>query len=687
VHFKYQPGDVYNCDSATFRFGWFELLDRVNVASEDTMSNEELSALLSSNRERIVGQWAKMTKTSSPLYSERSLEEIRQDLSALFDGVIRYVGLGDRRLLDEHIERISRMRVKSGFELSDTLMVLSLGLRAVYEILRNEGEFPSDPNRCFSVASEMSEVFCEMSMLHARIAEDAGKKASIAEAMSVIAKSHETLDEETIARHSVESLRERFGIRAAVLILGEPGEPSFTGGDDPDEDHSFRYACDEAVKRGEMIKLEPSEAMISSASTARVFIGVPVVVKGRILGAVSVASDARTQITDEEIGVVNSIATQIGVACDNARMYHGAVDMVSKLSAGRSELFAILSTLEAAVYVSDMDTYEIIAVNGPMEEGYGLDLVGKRCYEVLQTGMTGPCPFCTNDRLMAEGVPTGPYTWKFKNTKTGKWYNCVDKAVRWPDGRYVRIELAFDITDMENALVATEQANRQVQLYNDLLLHDMGNYMNTIKGYIDLVLENEGIEKDLKSLIMSASSQTGKCAQLLDKIRKFSKMQSASDEAREIQSLNDLLDETIAELQEVSNGIIPTISKDYGDSAHSVMVGAFAKEIFLNLLTNAVKYGEGKDIEIRIDDDSIDGLPAWKVTIADHGPGIPPDLKDHIFKRYSRLECSKKMKGTGLGLSIAKTLTDRYGGDLRMGDRVLGDCSKGASFSVHLPKA
>jgi two-component system phosphate regulon sensor histidine kinase PhoR len=663
------------------------LLDRVNKAADDAMSNEELSGILSSNRDKIVGQWAKITKTASIRYSERPLDEIRNNLSILFDGIVLYVRSGDRKLLDEHIERVSRARAKAGFELSDTLMVLSLGLRVTYETLRDECESPSDPIHCFHFASTLSDVFYQISILHAKISEDVRRKVSIADAISAISEAHVHLDEETIARHSVESLRDRFDIRATALLLGEEGTKIFVGNGDPTGEEAFKLACEEAVKRREMVRLEPDGTTVSWTDNIGTLIGVPIVARGRVLGAVSVASNSETRMEEEEIGVVNSIADQIGIACGNARLYHGAVGKVDKLSTGTSELFTILSALEASVYVADMDTYEILAVNRMIEDGFGQDLVGRKCYEVLQAGQNGPCSFCTNDRLMVDGTPTEPYSWKFRNTKTGRWYNCVDKAILWPDGRHVRIELAFDITDLENALAAAEAANRQVQLYNDLLLHDLGNYANTIKGYIDLVIEDKDIRDDLRQLISSAGSQAGKCMQLLTKIKKFSKMQSAADEAREVKDLNDLLDEAIIESQTISDGAAPKISKRFDSEPHNVRVGEFAKDIFLNILTNAIKYGEGKEIEITIDDDSIGVTPTWKVTVSDHGPGIAPDERDKIFKRYARLDISKKMKGTGLGLSIAKTLADRYGGDLSMGDRVEGDYSKGASFSVRLPKA
>jgi len=48
------------------------------------------------------------------------------------------------------------------------------------------------------------------------------------------------------------------------------------------------------------------------------------------------------------------------------------------------------------------------------------NVVGKTCWQVLQTNQTGPCSFCTNHRLLDNnGKPTGEYRWQFRNSITG----------------------------------------------------------------------------------------------------------------------------------------------------------------------------------------------------------------------------------------------------------------------------
>ncbi|MBI5558759.1 MAG: response regulator [Deltaproteobacteria bacterium] len=106
----------------------------------------------------------------------------------------------------------------------------------------------------------------------------------------------------------------------------------------------------------------------------------------------------------------------------------------------------IMDSLDALVYVADMKSYELLFLNKYGKKHWG-DVVGKKCWQALQSGQSGPCPFCTNSRLLnGEGNPSGVYVWEFQNTVTKQWYDCRDQAIRWPDGRLARMEIATDIS-------------------------------------------------------------------------------------------------------------------------------------------------------------------------------------------------------------------------------------------------
>ncbi len=114
-------------------------------------------------------------------------------------------------------------------------------------------------------------------------------------------------------------------------------------------------------------------------------------------------------------------------------------------------LFQSMSAIDTAVYVADMDNYEILAVNEYIKRIFGESIIGKRCYEVLQSGQNCVCSFCTNDKLLNEkGEPNPPHVWMFQNTRTGSYFQCIDFAIPWENGKMARIEVAINIDRLVN---------------------------------------------------------------------------------------------------------------------------------------------------------------------------------------------------------------------------------------------
>lgn len=126
-------------------------------------------------------------------------------------------------------------------------------------------------------------------------------------------------------------------------------------------------------------------------------------------------------------------------------------------------LGAILDAIDALVYVTDMDTHEIIFINKYGREIWG-NVVGQRCWSALQSGQNGPCDFCTNAQLVdADGQPSGVVVWEFQNTVDKRWYQCRDQAIPWINGKLARIEIATDITDLKNSVQALKEAKQQAE--------------------------------------------------------------------------------------------------------------------------------------------------------------------------------------------------------------------------------
>jgi two-component system sensor histidine kinase KdpD len=91
------------------------------------------------------------------------------------------------------------------------------------------------------------------------------------------------------------------------------------------------------------------------------------------------------------------------------------------------------------------------------------------------------------------------------------------------------------------------------------------------------------------------------------------------------------------------------------------------EQAIFNLLDNAVKYAEA-GTEVRVAARRLANRTV--LTIADEGPGIPPDALPHIFDKFYRAKAAdRRIAGTGLGLAVARGFIESFGGSLDAGNR------------------
>jgi len=132
-------------------------------------------------------------------------------------------------------------------------------------------------------------------------------------------------------------------------------------------------------------------------------------------------------------------------------------------------LLTVMDSMDAAVYVADVETYEILYGNKYVRDLHG-EVVGKTCWQVLQDGQSGPCDFCTKDRLLTpDGEPAGVNVREYQKEDTGTWYEVRNRAIRWVDGRTVVLQIAADVTDRKQTEKDLERAHSEMETFCSLL--------------------------------------------------------------------------------------------------------------------------------------------------------------------------------------------------------------------------
>jgi len=105
-------------------------------------------------------------------------------------------------------------------------------------------------------------------------------------------------------------------------------------------------------------------------------------------------------------------------------------------------------------------------------------------------------------------------------------------------------------------------------------------------------------------------------------------------------------------------------------------------QVMTNLLSNAAKFSpEGGGVEVIVG--AVNGTA--RVSVVDHGIGIPDEFRQRIFSRFSQVDGSdaKRRGGTGLGLAISKAIVEAHGGSIVF-ESAMGE---GTTFNVEIPIA
>ncbi|PKL62686.1 MAG: hypothetical protein CVV31_04890 [Methanomicrobiales archaeon HGW-Methanomicrobiales-2] len=215
-----------------------------------------------------------------------------------------------------------------------------------------------------------------------------------------------------------------------------------------------------------------------------------------------------------------------------------------------------------------------------------------------------------------------------------------------------------------------EASHREANLYLDILTHDIGNTENVSNLYAELLVET--LDGESAGYAEKLKRSVQKSIEILGIVSKIRRIYAGPPDIRPTD-----LDAVIR--AETAN--FPEASIRYEGTSRQVLADDLLCEIFGNLIGNAVKYGgSGVAITVRVEEQDGEVL----VSVEDTGPGIPDADKQVIFHRY---EQQKRGVGEGLGLYLVRILVERYGGRIRVEDRVPGRHEEGAVFLFTLREA
>ena len=205
-----------------------------------------------------------------------------------------------------------------------------------------------------------------------------------------------------------------------------------------------------------------------------------------------------------------------------------------------------------------------------------------------------------------------------------------------------------------------EAANDELEAFSYSVSHDLRAPLRAIDGYSNILLDDYAgkLDDEGKRLLNVVRENTGRMAQLIDDILKFSRTGRTELNTSKI-DMGKMAREVFAELQTAvaDNKVqleIENLPSARGDNA-------MMRQVFVNLLSNAIKFSRAREIpKIKVGATVKDGETVYYVK--DNGAGFDMLHADKLFGVFQRLHSVSEFEGTGIGLAIVKRIITRHGG-------------------------
>lgn len=240
-----------------------------------------------------------------------------------------------------------------------------------------------------------------------------------------------------------------------------------------------------------------------------------------------------------------------------------------------------------------------------------------------------------------------------------------------------RLWLFHDVTD-----------EHRVARFRDELVstvsHELRTPLTSILGALTLLHEGKlGVLPDEAGTLIDIALRNGR--QLLLLVNDLLDLDKAEAQRLEIDArssdLSLLLADAIVRTRPFAQrqGVTVVLDAPY-DAPMATVDPDRLLQVVANLLSNAIKFSPDQG---RVTVSLARRADAWKISVADEGPGVPPAFRDQLFTRFARGELRPRggATGTGLGLAISKAIVEAHGGTIALAP----DVPQGATFVVDLP--
>ncbi|MBN1888494.1 MAG: hypothetical protein JW850_10905 [Thermoflexales bacterium] len=222
--------------------------------------------------------------------------------------------------------------------------------------------------------------------------------------------------------------------------------------------------------------------------------------------------------------------------------------------------------------------------------------------------------------------------------------------------------------------------------------HELKTPLTVIQGHVAAVSQDLPGDNPQQTSLRIVAQEAVRLTQLVDNLLLLSRLEMP-DFALERRTVNleAVVEDAILQLADLAEAQGVTLNLESTPALPRLMADrARLKQIFINLLDNAIKYNHaGGSVTVRLSADVSYSALAHRncghliTQVADTGEGIPTQDLPHVFEALYRVERrqGRQIEGSGLGLSIVQRIVEQHGGSLAVESQL----GAGSTFTVTLP--
>lgn len=429
------------------------------------------------------------------------------------------------------------------------------------------------------------------------------------------------------------------------------------------------------------------------------FISMPVIRNEKVVAVIGVGNKS-SDYTKEDVEILREISETLWNIISQKRNEQKVIEAQKKME-------LVLDNINSVVYITDVESYEILYINEYGKKQVGSNALGDKCYKKIYLN-NEPCKFCSNKHFfksnnkdknnevsdIIESLRSlhqnkeASYFYEVYNEIENKWFEIKDTFIQWFDGRSVKLSVAADITERKNAENSLKDFAEHLQLLNDtkdkffsIISHDLKNPLGSFRQITSLLFNDYHTfsDTDRLELLQAIKDSSSSIYNLLENLLEWSKSQRGVIDYKPIETnLSKLVNDNI---EIVSQSAINKSIKIYNYIPNDFVAHLdvnLMNTVIRNLLSNAIKFSlAGSKIEVGL-------IPNTKSTIfvRDYGVGMSEKQLSALFqidKSKSTLGTAHE-KGSGLGLILCKEFIEKHNGTIKVESHV----NEGTTFIIEL---